>query len=337
MNGVRWDSANVSARTLDTSRDNLSWETIRLGVAGNVLYGVWGTSQNSIWLAGDIWNTDSNRHCLAVHLKNGRFEYPYTDITGEFYGVYGLTDSMIWFSGENHLTEWDGHHFIYHVFDGDSLPYWNATLYAVWVTPDGREVYGVGDGGTVIHRKPDESWETMVSGTTLRLTSIIGFSSREIYASGTNGSTNEGIVLTFDGTAWKEIAHSFYPASSDTTKLVGALMRVGGESGDSLYAVGGFFYKRDRDRWILPNAPCNSLDGPTPCGGFRDVIGGTWNNMWIAGDYGDILHYTGEHWKQLAQFYDLSSDLRLVGLQVFPNDVFIVGSDHTSAVIMHGR
>jgi hypothetical protein len=335
VDGKHWDSAMVNVRTLDTSRDELSWVTQRFGLPGSSFYGVWGQSPRSIWVAGGGID-DSGNTFQVVHVANGRFYGLYADLGGAFYGVCGISDTMMWFSGENVLSEWNGHQFTNHVFDGDSLPNYNTTFYAVWVTPDGRDVYAIGDRGLILHGTPDGKWEKMESGTSLRLLTILGFSSHEIYVSGSD-AIHEGVVLVFNGTVWKELVHSFYPVSSDTSKPVGPLVTIGGESGDSLYNVGGFIYKREGDHWIRPAAPCNDPAGAAGCGGFRQAVGGQWNNVWVSGAFGDLLHFSGERWTRLLQFYDRSSDLVLPALRVFPNDVFIVGTDHTSAVLIHGR
>ena len=337
VNGQRWDSATVSVRTLDTTRDNYTWETIRIGQAGSVLYGIWGNSPNSVWMCGG--GDNGGCHFFnVVHDVNGSLEFLNASVAGGgFNACYGVSDSSIYFVGLATLAHWDGHEFSYVLFYGDSVPVRAGNLSSVWVTRDESEVFAVGDSGRIVHRSADGKWEVQPSGSTLNLTKVIGFSNRDVYAVGTK-SNYEGVILKYDGATWGEIAHAYDPPPNDTTLLAGNAVGIGGESADSLYACGVYIYKRNGSRWKLADAPCNdpSYHGG-PCGAYRETISGTWNNMWVGGDFGYLLHFDGEKWVDIRNFFDLNSNLVWIGILPFPNEMFILGSDHNGAVLLHGK
>ncbi|MGH7955004.1 MAG: hypothetical protein ACREOZ_03500, partial [Gloeomargaritales cyanobacterium] len=303
----------------------------RLGSSGSVLYCVWGASANSVWAGGGVDSGD------VVHYINGQFQYYKTGMYG-VYSINGTSDSDIWFGGGGAMSHWNGNSFALYVFNGDSLPNMQQSFGAIWIAPD-NEIFAVGGGGAIVHRKPDYTWEVMQSGTTLDLTSMRGFSSNNIYAVGNdpNCSGCTGIILHYNGNAWQTVAMGKLPPPTDTTILVGDFKGIGGAMEDSLYVVGERIYIHHSSRWTLANAPCNERNQPS-CGAYVEGVAGTsWNNVWIVGDFGWMMHFDGDHWEKDYQFFNLSSSLVFNNVLAFPNDVFSVGWDNNTAYFIHGQ
>jgi hypothetical protein len=333
VEGMRWDSATVNVRTLDTSRDYLSWETIRLGVAGNVLYGVWGMSPSSVWLAGDIWNADSDRHCLAVHWVNGHFEYPHVDLGGTLNAVGGLSDSLVWFAGDNVLSMWNGSQFISHVFDGDSLPFWNTKFTSLWIAPDGMELFATGTNGIILHRKSDgKTWQKMESGVSgYSFSRILTFASNDIYVVGETADPNEGILIHYDGSVWATVVKGV-ATPSNAGELQGRFTDVTGSSTDSIVLVGEHVYHKVGSGWETRT--------PTNLGDLSLTEGAdahTWNNVFLVGDFGQVIKFDGEKWVQFPQLLNAGPNEILRAVRVIGEDVFIVGDDDRGAILIHGH
>ncbi len=334
VNGAHWDSASVAVRTKDTTKDVYAWTTVKYGLPGSVLFGIWGLSPSSIWMVGAIDSNPSGYAGSIIHRVMGvdtfiKVEGP----TLRYFGVYGTSDSDVYFCGLAVISHWDGHRMTYHVFDGDSLPQ-IGTFDAIWEAPDKKELFAVGSFGLIMHRKADgATWEQLTSGTSMTLVSIRAFSSSDIFVCGQGATT--GIILHFDGSTWQTEAIGD-PSPPDSTYLWGRFICLAGEARDSLYAVGTKIYRRLGGKWTLANAPWNQA-GPPNGGALKEGADGTWNNLWVSGDFGFVMHFNGEHWKTNYPFWDTSSDLILVRELAFDNEVFIVGSDNQGAYLMHGQ
>ncbi len=333
VNGKHWDSATVTVRTLDTTRDNYVWETTRLGNAGSVLYGIWGATPNSLWLAGLVGNADSGKNYLALHIANGQPEYLQTSLGGAFHGVYGLTDSMVWFAGDNVLSEWDGLQFTSHVFDGDSLPYWNTSFTSIWVAPDGLELFAAGTNGTIVHRKPDgKTWERMESGVTgFSFSRLIAFSANDVFVVGETTDPGDGILLHYDGSIWSTVVKGKSPPP-DSTFLTGRFTDVSGSGADSLVLVGAEVYHRNGPRWDSRT--------PTTLGALTLIEGADakqWNCQFMVGDFGQVIKFDGEKWVLFRQLLNAGPNEILRAVRVVGDEVFIVGDDDQGAIFLHGH
>jgi hypothetical protein len=338
VNGQRWDSATVNVRTLDTTKQHYSFEELRYGNPGSGIYGIWGTSPQSVWMCGLI---DSGMNTTNIlHVTNDSVRLYYVEHMGNqtWYGCYGTSDSSVYFVALSAIAHYDGHGFVVWTF-ADSLHLPGAQLLGIWVTPDDKEVFAVGNAGTIVHRKADGSWENMSSGTSLYLMQVRGSSAKDVYAIGQKPDCDgcEGVILHYDGTIWSEMAHGYLPVPADTNLLVGDFADLGGESTDSLYTVGQRIYKRDGVRWELPDAPWNGRTTGGSGGAKMEGVGGTWNNMWVVGDLGFIEHFNGERWNTAYPYFYLTSSLILRRVLAFHDEVFIVGGDNQSSFILHGR
>jgi hypothetical protein len=332
VNTAHWDSASVAVRTKDTTKDAYSWTTVKYGYPNSVFYGIWGTSPTSLWIVGAV---DSGSWVATIiHRTMGRDTlFDVVGPTSRYYGVFGTSDTDVYFCGPSVITHWDGKKLGYHVFDGDSL-FQAGTLSAIWEAPDKKELFAVGSFGLIIHRKSDgKTWEQMTSGTTMTLVSIRAFSRSDIYVCGQGATT--GIILHFDGSSWQTVAIGD-PSPPDSTYLWGRFICLAGEAPDSLYAVGTKIYRRLGGHWMLAKAPWNEPGDPTG-GALKEGADGVWNNLWVSGDFGFLMHFNGERWTTNYPFWNTAGDLFLDRALSFDSDVFIVGSDNQAAYLIHGK
>jgi hypothetical protein len=337
VNGQRWDSATVDVRTLDTTRNVYSWNLFRIGNQGSAIYGCWGNSTSSLWLCGQI--LDGTYPCGAARFDRDTVAYIHVPI--EFYGCHGLSDSDVWFAEENGLNHWNGTHFEDHVFNGDSLPNLVPVQFmCVWESPNGREVFGGGTNGRMVRRRGDGvTWDTMVSGTWLTIMSIDGRNETDVYAVTERPSCSgcEGEILHYDGVAWQRVGHGMLPPSSDTNLLVGDFSGVSGNSRDTMYAVGQRAYVGSQTHWSLAPIPGNERNTTNGLAKMIGVTAPAWNDVWIVGYFGLILHFDGERWTSSFPFFNYSTDKVFNRCCVRADEVFVVGGDHQSGIVIHGR
>jgi len=143
----------------------------------------------------------------------------------------------------------------------------NPTLLrSVWATGL-NDVFAVGDGGTILHRR-DNAWTAMTSMTTLNLTGVWGASASDLWAVGEGGT-----VLRYDGSTWN-------PTGSFSVDFAA----VWGSSATDVWIVGtgqvvhwnGTMF----DTTSLPGTPfAISGTGPT--------------DVWVTGENAKVDHYTG--------------------------------------------
>jgi hypothetical protein len=287
---------------------------------------VWGLSPSSVWIAANGY---------VLHLAGDSLAMFAPDAMNA-QCCYGTSDTNVWFASENALFDWNGNVFTPHVFDGDSLPDLRPIMFeSIWLSPDGREIFTTTARGQIVHRKPNGVWEVQESGSSYMTGGLVGFSSTDLYAVSGWAPANEGFILHYDGSRWTKVAHGVFPAPFDTNLQTGIFCSLGGENGDSLYLSGDYIYKRNGLRWNLADAPCNTPSNH--CGAYTDGAGGTWNNMWIVGDGGYILHFNGERWTTIDKFFDKTASRVLLGVLAFHDEVFLVGTDNKGGLILHGK
>ncbi len=337
VNGQRWDSASVTVVTKDTSRDQYAWTMTRIGKPDSYLYSVWASSERSIWMCGNI-ATDTGTIRILHYTGDSLIPIPWHNGLLAFsttYSCFGTADTNVWFTAPATLARWDGNRICIYPLNGsvDSVPNLTSEIMtSIWVAPGGVELFAGGQRGVIIHRRANGTWEKQESGTKVTIMSIIGFAPNDVYACGREA---EGIILHYDGTAWTQVAIGTDPPV-DSTYLFGTFMSLAGDSPDSLYVVGDLIYCRRNGKWQLAKAPWNTPQDYT-FGAYKEWAFGTWNNMWIVGDFGYMMHFNGEKWKTNYPFWNTSGSQVFVGGRTLPNQVFVVGSDNQSAFFIRGR
>ena len=128
--------------TPDTSRDNYNFTKTTIGIGqGSIIYSIWGTNPQSLWMAGFI--VDSNNGSKVVynvlHIQNGVTTF-YSLLRGSpfYYSVYGLNDSDIYFGGDSILWHWNGTTFDNYIqFYVNFSPIQIGSIGGLWVSPTG--------------------------------------------------------------------------------------------------------------------------------------------------------------------------------------------------------
>lgn len=148
----------------------------------------------------------------------------------------------------------------------EDSPVANRLLRAVWAA-DLDNVFAVGDGGTILHRRSN-TWTAMTSGTTEALRGVWGVSPTDVWAAGADGT-----LLHYDGAQWTQqgaLTHDFQ----------------------------GVWASASDDVWITAAGVVVHWDGQqltsTSLPGELFAISGTGpNDVWVTGEQAFVHHYTG--------------------------------------------
>ena len=158
------------------------------------------------------------------------------------------------------------------------------TLRAMWGTPDGADVFSVGDHGTILHLsgagpKTDSSWVTEGVGlTTDALYSLSGTSATDVWAAGANGTT---VHRGADG-SWTLV---------DTMKM----SRVDGLFALSTGSVWAAGRTDSTDAVVLhwDGTTWSNVTLPTGTADLRAIWADSDSNVWAVGHASTVLHSDG--------------------------------------------
>lgn len=117
----------------------------------------------------------------------------------------------------------------------------------------------------------------------LSLNAVWGSAADNVYAVGRNG-----LVLRFDGSAWREV--------SEAKVTTNNLLAIWGTAKDDIWSVGAFgtIVHFDGTRWSVVASP-DTLDT------LRGVWAAARDNVFAVGDRGTVTHYDGVQWRAAQQ------------------------------------
>ncbi len=161
-------------------------------------------------------------------------------------------------------------------------------LLSVYGTGDGKTLWAVGDGGTILHSTDGATWKPQASGTTNALFSVYGTGDgKTLWAVGEGGT----ILHSTDGATWK-------PQASGTTDFLRSVYGTG--DGKTLWAVGEggtILHSTDGATWEpQASGTTNTLYSVYGTGDGKTLwaVGdpGT-NRLWAVGDPGTNRRLSG--------------------------------------------
>lgn len=339
-------SNKVTATTLDTTSHNFTWQTFTfgdLGAGSSLLYDVAIIDENNIWVVGEIYMNDSlgNPNPVLYNLikwngtewKPERVYYNYqgSDFIAPIHSIFGFTLNDVWI-GSNQPMRWNGN--IWEKWDllGNI---WNGWINKIWGN-NSNDIYIVGNSGSIAHYNGSR-WTKIESGTTLNLTSISG-NIAEVYFSGVNSFTNEGILLKYKSSTISNIANGKIIGAGEVFNpfLYGEFQTVC-LMDNTLLLGGNFLYQFKFNRWnYVKSLPENFVNG-NPNGSIRGFIysitANNENDIIISGDRNTLLHFNGIDWLQLGEPYNPLSNTIHRSTKIQNNIVVTVGFKGNKAMI----
>ena len=324
----------------DTTSHNFSWQitTFGDGLSSSMLNDVAIINDTLVYAVGAIYFKDSTGHenpdLYNVATWNGRTWYsgriPYYYQGQALYNsirwIYAFSESDIWFENSVH---WNGNAFE-NVDIGTSVFLGIGSL-KMWGNSNGL-IYVVGNSGTIAYSSNRGlTWQALLSGTNLPIQDIWG---------ATNPATGQPEILAV---ASNTIA---VPSGKKLLRVAGTTVSTVSDSGLS-FALSGV--------WFLPNvvyfvvgggifssvsaSPSTIWTGePSTITAYytEDARGNGPNDIFIVGDYGEILHYNGASWKSFHAETMLTNG-RYRRVAVEGNLVIAVGDEGNQAAVAVGR
>ncbi|MEO8232122.1 MAG: glucosyl transferase [Ignavibacteriota bacterium] len=335
-------SNELSVTTMDTTSHNFTWQTFEFGQhSSSILYDVAIIDENDIWAVGEIYMNDSlgNPDPIAfnaVHWNGQSWELKRIPILlsgSPFYpiikSIFAFNENDIWFEAGIH---WDGLIFKQIQFNLQ----WSGNVNKL-LGSSSNDLYAVGNNGNIAHYN-GSSWTKIMSGTTFNLTSISG-NNDEVYFSGVNSFTNEGILFKYKSSSISVLANGKIIGADEVFKpfLYGEFQSIC-LTGNTLFLGGNFLYQFKFNRWdYVKSLPGNFVNG-NPSGSIRGFIysinANYGNDIIISGDRNTLLHFNGNDWIQLGEPYNTGSNISHRSTKILNHIIVTVGYKGNKALIM---
>lgn len=322
--------------TLDTTSHNFTFQKWPFGSSGSSqLYDVAIINENNIWAVGEIMIADTSQNGYttynAIHwdgseweLKQIPFNYNGQTFISAIRSILAFNESDIWF-GIASLIHWNGTNYQ----SVSTINFFSAQINKMWGTSSSN-FYIVGTNGQIAHYN-GSSWTKIESGTTLDIYDLWGYYNPET----SDTEINFIAAQHFEGPERKifTLKNNNLEEISTTNILQGSLHGIWFIPGKKYYVVGNGIYTKnnitDSNEWDA------SLDYLTPYYSYA-IRGSLFNNVFICGSYGDVLHYNGYTWTSFrntpgffnADFYNV---------EVKGDIVVIVGQRFSSGFITMGK
>jgi hypothetical protein len=291
----------VQVTTMDTTSHNFTWQIDTLGDGGgSVLYDVAIINDTLAYAVGEIYKRDSTGNWDPLpynlvkwngqrwELKKVTVDFRGSQVTVPLEGIFAHSATDIWLAGSIPIhgngTNWIG-------YDIQTLVGAGATVSKAWGTSS--EMYFVGRAGNIIHYD-GLRWRRVESGTGLDIFDIWGDLQDGAVEVLAVASRNSGGIV--DRKVLKVTPGEARAINDSGIGLV-PLTGVWFSSKKSYYAVGSGIYRKrrlDEPRWV--GRPLELTEFYS-----RDVDGNTFNDIVVAGAFGDVLHFNGSTWKQYVQ------------------------------------
>jgi hypothetical protein len=237
-------------------------EWTKMGDTGvdHTIRGIWGTSSSNVYAVGGI-----SQAGFIIRYDGTSWSTIMDDLDFIPYAIHGTGSDDIYIVGDRVMhfngTEWNT--------EALDLP---STLYAVWANDE--HVFVAGSSGFMRYLNKRTAWNPldfkhMNSGTNSAVTSILGFSSKEIFMGDLDGN-----LLSYDGTKW----------SIKDSNVASKIIAIWGTSANNMYLT-------SRDEILhWDGVSYRTLDNILEHKIFS-IWGASENDVFFAGEYATILRY----------------------------------------------
>jgi len=203
------------------------------------------------------------------------------DTTMELDGIFALADNDVWAVGSGStLAHFDGSKWTLSLLPVGS---WLAGVWASSAT----DVWTVGNFGAIGHYDGTRWTATQLAGANQSLNAVHGTGPKDVWAVGTDSTSQKALVEHYDGTQWQSIA----------VAANGYLVDVWAWAPDDVWIVGS------NNTVLRGNAVSGFTSVTVPAqssgGELRGVWGASKNDVWITGS-GDTFHWNGTTWTRSA-------------------------------------
>ncbi len=328
-----------STGTDTTSNDWTFTETMLGGASGSNLYGVDILNDTLAYAVGDAYLYDSSGQIdpssYGVATWNGekwslRRVYAenqsgYVENIRPIFGVTSFSPKDVWFS--------DGNAYLWNGRDSLLKPYWisgypgnpspvlgpNQGVGHFSGTSD-RSLYGAGiNGGLGWYN--GAAWQKLTSGTSLSFQDIYGNDGTVLAVASDPGESLDKAILQINGTTITQLS---------TAGIQWPLSSVWFVPGH-YYVVGqGIYEKTSLSQSTWQEDSVDTVDF------FSSIRGNAWNDFFVAGGYGQLLHFNGKTWRSYQDVLGLQQG-GIARIAVKGNLMIGVGYLGSKAVAFVGR
>ncbi len=309
--GEKKDSSNfVTAKTLEATNFNYTWQEFALGEPGSDLYDVWGTDENNVYAVGRVSLNDT---VYGIIKWNGNNWLPEKKIGG-LQAIYGFSTSDIWAVGGG---VWHYNGFVWEEYTySDPVINGNIIYYSVWGTSSSDLFMGSGRG-KIIHWNGSNAQIVYNNTDEVFVKDLDGYSSDFIIGVGT-GMVPPLLAVKYDGTNWNDLPISSNWSLNAVSIATRKQIYFGG---DGVFELNGNKFSRIQSfGYYIWDVKYNRQTGVT-------VASGAYDGVYI---------YNGLEWRNYNG--QISSDnTSYSGIFLINNKVFCVGSTTNEAKIIIGR
>jgi hypothetical protein len=333
----RVSSNELSVTTMDTTSHNFTFETFTFGgEAGScTFYDVAIINENYIIAVGTVFLTDSlgqpDPQPYGVAVWNGQIWelkkiFHSTNIPVTPRGIFVISPNEIYLAAGS-IFRWDGiSSTVQMVFSRLSLPNPNATIEKLWGSSN-SSIYGVGNAGSIVFFN-GTLWSRIESGTELNFHDIYG---------ATDPKTGEQQILAVCSRNLP-LGKGIYRIQENTVVEISSAPIQW-----ELYAV---WFIPNRHYFVIGNGIYEKkflTDFLWKDNGFdithyatTGIRGNGLNDVFIAGAFGEFLHFNGITWKSYINELGWFSG-SYGGVAVKDNMVITVGYESAKAKILIGK
>ncbi len=308
---IKDTSPTVEARTLDTTSSNYTWELISVGEFTSELKGVWGSSDNDMWVFGGVYI--DNKFYGGIHWDGYKWDF---DSTVGGNAAHGFSKDNIWVCGGGVFnydgTSWKRYEQLSGI--GPKISIWGSSSNDIYV--------GIEFAPKLYHWDGQQRTEVLSENDRL-FYDIAGFSATEVYALASRTANVEDRIYFFDGSTWsisKETGIAGIPGN-----IIGPNYSIWVKNSNEIYVAGRRIYKRINNIW--------SGGDFIPSSDIIKIRGTNSNNIVAMSANGSIYHYNGSTWKLI---HTRETFYVLWGLFVTENKIYCVGYDTYNAKILIG-
>ena len=315
----------------DTTSHNFSFTQYVFGGQGGSSYfkDCAIVSDTEIWAVGAIY-TDSGFFNAARW--NGKVweleripQNLYNDncsLAGSAYGtlqtVFAFNDGNVILTSGGDFILWNGSSFSHLPCPNSAA---NTGISKLWGINE-NDFYAVGATGTIIHYF-NTAWTKLASGTTLDIYDIYGSGGEILAVASQVGSSFDRAILSIQGTTVTKVAD---------TPIAYPLQGIWFVQGKHYYVVGSGIYEKEK---LTDSAWADSVLEFTQYY-TTSVRGNATNDVFVAGSFGELLHWNGTTWKSFRDQTAISNG-GYGRNAVKENLVVAVGEDAPRGVIVVGR
>jgi len=319
----------------DTTSHNFSWTIDTIGTRNSYLKDVAIINENDIWAVGEIHTDETDRYDSlgvwqppfnAVHWDGNEWELLRIPAVtnwgaqsrGPMLAVSAFASDDVWiFSQAGSYAYWNGSK-----WESKYVSERVGSITKIWGTSS-QDMYFVGTNGNITHYD-GQSWQRLESGTTTDINDIWGTVDAE---------TGHKTILC-PVSARFQYEEFRLLAITDTGivdtlcwSLDKVLMSVWFDQSTPIFVAGsGLFMYKDKSWNEIPDVPM-----------YRTlrVRGSSWNNVFVTGVFGLLLHYNGSTWQEYPELAFENGELN--GLSVTDNLIVATGQIGNRGIIITGK